>query len=116
MTERFITPQNPNLHGYHIYLNKSKKESRRKNYLLDFTPKTVHKIKLIIDWNVSNINSLFRDCHAIQEVQFIKFHRVDFKDISFMFANCKNLKKIHILIKYVTDNIFLFKFFIYICI
>ena len=104
MTERFITPQYPDLHGYHIYLNKSKKESRRKNFILDFTPKTVHKIKLIIDWNVSNINSLFRDCHAIQEVQFIRFHRVDFKDISFMFANCKNLKKIN-LAKLKTNNI-----------
>ena len=96
MTEKFINTEKPEMSGYHIYINKCKRELKNKKSTLDITTKKVHRIKIIIDRPISNISNLFSGCKGVREIEFKTFHRVDFEDLSFLFGRCENLSKVNI--------------------
>ena len=82
----------PNLKNlFHFYFNDDKKETK-KNYINK--NENISKIKIIIDYNVTTLDELFKDCNIIQEINFIRFNRKNVTNMSYMFHCCENLSKI----------------------
>ena len=67
---------------YHVYFNGNKEEIKRKNITKS---DKISKIKIIIDNEIKNIKELFRDRKYIKKINFIKFNRKDFEDMSGLF-------------------------------
>ena len=86
---------------YHIYFNNDIKEIK-KNYIND--KDKVAKIKIFIDYQVLSFSELFKDCKCIESINFIKFHRNNINDMSYMFCRCTSLKKLE-LSHFNTENV-----------
>ena len=55
----------------------------------------VSKIKIIIDYEVDSLDTLFYDCSIIKKINFIHFTRNNIKTISHMFKYCRDLVEIN---------------------
>ena len=86
---------------YHIYFNNNKEEIKR-NYFDE--EDNVTYIKIIIDYQINNFNSLFSELKCIKSVNFKKFYRNNIIDMSRMFWICSSLKEIN-LSNFNTDNV-----------
>ena len=93
--EKFININKDNF-IYHIYFNGNETEEINKIFIEQ--DENVTKIKVIIN-NIKNksLKGLFKECHCIQEIKFIRFNISDVKDMSEMFSQCLSLKKINFL-------------------
>ena len=54
----------------------------------------IKKIKIVIDYPVTSLKCLFKDCTGIRHINFIQFYRKNITDMSQMFYNCNNLEKL----------------------
>ena len=70
---------------YHIYFNYEIFEIQRNTFN---KRENVKKIKVLIDKEVKNINSLFQNIDCIEKINFIKFGRRDITDLSEIFYGC----------------------------
>ena len=77
---------------YHIYFNNNKKEMKR-NFISE--DDYVRKIKIILDYEVKSLFTLFQDCECIKKINFIKFYRNNITNMSYMFNNCSALEEIN---------------------
>ena len=73
---------------YHIYFNENNEEIKR-NYINK--NEKISKIKIIIDMEEKSLKELFKECHCVKQIKFIKFNRTDFTDYSYMFYSCSEL-------------------------
>ena len=76
---------------FHIYLNNNKKQI--KQYSLNEKDK-IEKIKIIIDFQISSFNQLFKNCKCIESISFKKFFRKNITNMSQMFYGNSSLKEI----------------------
>ena len=88
---KFINVCDKEKEYYHIYFDNSNEEVKR-NYLNE--NENIESIKIIIDYNVTTLDELFKDCNIIQEINFIRFNRKNVTNMSYMFHCCENLSKI----------------------
>ena len=86
---------------FHIYFNDSKNEIEN-NKLVENNK--VSKIKIIIDYQVKSLTSLFYNCDCIDSLSFKKFNRNNITDMSFMFFGCSSLKELN-LSNFNTNNV-----------
>ena len=89
----FINISKKNESNFHIYFNDNEKEIKIKT--IDKKDK-VNKIKIIIDYKIMSLSNLFRFCHCIKKVNFIKFNREDITNMSNMFHGCYSLKELNL--------------------
>ena len=87
---------------FHFYFNDDLIETKGNN--LDYINRTVSKIKIIINKKIKSVKGLFEMCECIEKINFIKFNRKDFIDMSYMFNGCTSLKELNF-IKFNTNNI-----------
>ena len=95
--------------NYHIYLNDNKVELKRKKIT---KAEKINKIILEIDYDIKSLRELFRERIYIKKINFIKFNRDDFTDMSSMFYGCESLEEINfskIKTSNVTDMSYMFK-------
>ena len=76
---------------YHIYFNDNEKEE---NIYRIERGNNIHKIKIIIDYQIISFSKLFFSCNCIRYIYFKKFNRNNINDMFRMFSGCKYLKKI----------------------
>ena len=62
------------------------------------------KIKIVIDYQVNSFFCLFQYCSCIESINFIKCHRNNIYDMSYMFDYCQSLKEIKFS-SFNTDNV-----------
>ena len=86
---------------FHIFFDDNKKEVER-NYVQ--TKDKISKVKIIIDSHVYSFHKLFEDCRCIKSIFFIKFHRKNINNMSFMFSGCSSLKTLN-LSNFHTENV-----------
>ena len=86
---------------YHIYLNNSKEEIKRKNLRKS---ENISKINIIIDYQILSFEFLFYCCDDIKSITFTKFYRNNVTNMKSMFNRCYNLKEINFA-KFNTDNV-----------
>ena len=86
---------------YHIYFDNNKEEINR--YKLRETD-NAKKIKIKIAHQITSFSGLFKYCHCIESINFIKFNRKNITDMSYMFDGCTSLKKISFT-NFNTDNV-----------
>ena len=55
----------------------------------------IKKKKIIIDYPVTSLKGLFKDCNSLKEINFIQFYRKNIVDMSQMFYNCTGLIKLN---------------------
>ena len=74
---------------FHIFFENKQKI----NYL---TKKIIKykAIKRIIDFQVKSFHILFSSCKCIKSINLKKFYRNDIDDMSFIFSNCYNTRRI----------------------
>ena len=73
---------------YHVYFNDNEKELFPQ-YKSSFKCEgKIKKVKLIINYEVKSLKGLFKGCRFIKKINFIKFSRKDINDTSEMFYNC----------------------------
>ena len=102
----FINISKNNKSYYHIYFNDGKEEIKRnKIYKAD----KVTKIRIIIDYEVKTIESLFSGCHCVKKINFIKFNRKDFTNMNRLFSGCSSLEELN-LSNFNTDNVKIMSF------
>ena len=89
----FINYEEEKKYFFHIYFNNEAKEVDR-NYLIK--DDNIEKIKIFIDENIKSINGLFQNCSCLKEINFLKFNRKDFTDMSNIFNGCESLIKLNI--------------------
>ena len=78
---------------YHIHFEGVIDEIKR-NYLEK--GEKVSKIKVTIDKDIKSLNGLFKYCGNIEKINFIFFHRNDFKDMSNLFTDCTSLINVNV--------------------
>ena len=66
----------------------------KRNYIA-LHEKKINKVRIIIHENVQTLKSLFQDMKHIEEINFIRYNRLDIHDVSNLFKNCTSLKKIY---------------------
>ena len=86
--------ENEEEENYHIYFDNSNEEIKRK--YLNKNDK-VKKIKIIIDYEVMSLRSLFAFCNSINTITFKKFYRNNITDMSDMFYFSSSIKEINFL-------------------
>ena len=64
----------------------------------------IKKIKIIIDYPVTSLKGLFKNCHCIASINFKQFYRKNISDMSQMFYNCASLIKLNMK-NFVTQNV-----------
>ena len=103
-TGKFINIDKKDDEFYHIYFNDNKIEIKKnkRNYLTE--EDNVSKIKVIIDYQVTSLNELFRYCKCIKIINFIKFNRNNINNMKSMFSSCTSLEKLNIS-NFNTDNV-----------
>ena len=85
----------------HIFFNDNEKEIKRKIITKE---DNIIKIKIIIDYKVKSFFFLFYGCKCIKKVNFIKFNKVDIKNMCCMFYGCSSLEEIN-LSNFKTNNV-----------
>ena len=90
-----------NDHHYHIYFNDDTKETRKSFFTKE---DNVSKIRLLLDHQIKNLDSLFENCKCIKTIKFIRFNKKDITTMNYMFRDCKSLEKID-LSNFCTDNV-----------
>ena len=98
--EKFMNIKDNDAFYFHIYFNDSKNEIKFNEL---FSYKFIRKIKVIIEFEFKLFNRLFKNCHNIQKIKFIKFNRKDITDITGIFRGCINVEEIN-LSKINTEN------------
>ena len=87
-----ITKENSKF--FHFYYNDDTEEVNKKEFFEFLViPKSVTKMKIIIDSHIKSFVGLFKGC-SIERINFIKFKRNNIYDMSEMFYECKQLKKL----------------------
>ena len=82
----------PRLKPYtHIYLNNSKEESER-NYIT--TEDKFRNVKIVIENIVKSLSFLFKECKCIKKIKFTKFCIKDINNMMSLFEDCSSLKEI----------------------
>ena len=89
---KIINYININKSYYHIYFNDSKEEINRNIITQE---DKVHKIKIIIDYEIKSFYNLFHKIKTLKKVNFIKFTNNDIYNMSRMFYNCSSLEEIN---------------------
>ena len=88
-SDNFINIDDENKSYYHIYFNNERKEVKKYNYN---EKDKINKIKIIIDYEVKTLDSLFESCNCIKSINFIKFNRNDINNMSKMFSKCQKIR------------------------
>ena len=70
---KFINVKENEKKYYHIYFNDDKEEFKNK-YFINEEDK-VSKIKIIIDYQATSLNELFKECNCIKSIDFKKYCR-----------------------------------------
>ena len=83
----FINYNNENEKYIHIYFNGDKQKEIKINYI-NKTDNNISKINIVIDYKMTSLKNLFKDCVCLKEISFLRFNRKNITDISFMFQNC----------------------------
>ena len=96
----FINIRDENKLYYHIYFNNKKEEIKRTFIIKD---DNIEKIHIIIDYQVTSFENLFRGISCIESIDFKKFYRNNIDNMSCMFFGCK-LKKLN-LSNFITNNV-----------
>ena len=110
---KFINIDNKdNENFYHIYFNDDSKETKQTYINKD---DQINKIKIIIDYEIKNLNKLFFECRCIERVNFIRCNRKDFTDMEDMFHNCESLKELNFNKNFNTDKVINMNGLIYRC-
>ena len=78
---------------FNIFFNNDKKIKKR-NTLNELDK--VEKIKIIIKYQVTSFEELFKDCECIESITFKKFYRNNITDMSYMFSGCISLKELNL--------------------
>ena len=94
---KFINISDESKKYYHIYIDKSKEELKKKN-------NKIKRIKIFIDYQVKSLRSLFYNCSCINSICFKKFNRINITDMAFMFFECSSLKELN-LSNFNTNNV-----------
>ena len=77
----FINYSKENEKYYHIYFNGDKQREMHRNYL-NQEDNNISKINVVIDYKVTTLKELFKDCNCLEEINFIRFNRKNIIDIS----------------------------------
>ena len=85
----------------HIYINDGKNE--KKGSIIEHKD-IIKKIKVVIDFEIKSLNSLFINFDNVVDIQCTKFNRKDITDMSKIFYGCKNLMTLNIE-NFKTDNV-----------
>ena len=86
---------------FHIYFNNSNKKINRLHLNKD---ENVSNIKVIIDYPVKELFSLFFFCDCVESISFKRFNRNNITNMSCMFMGCSSLKNLDLRI-FNTDNV-----------
>ena len=78
----------------HIYFNDNKEEEIKRYELKEND--IVHKINIIIDYQIVSFCGLFFGCECIESIYLKRFYRNNVNDMSGMFAKCPSLKEINL--------------------
>ena len=86
----FINYNEENKKYFHIFFNGDKSNEIDRNY---FYPdeKNISKINVVIDYKVTSLKELFKDCICLKEINFIRFNR---KNITVIYLVDVNLYQI----------------------
>ena len=76
---------------YHFYFNDNKEEITRNHY---YKQDKIKKIKILLDYDIKSLSSLFKYCKCIKSVNIKKFNREDITDMTEMFCRCRSLEEI----------------------
>ena len=87
---------------YHIYFNDNKEEISRNYY---YKKDEVKKIKILLDYEIKSLSSLFKCCKCIKSINIIKYNREDITDMSGMFSKCVALEEIDLSNLKINDSI-----------
>ena len=85
---------------FHFYFDDDENE-KKVTYV--YNNENVSKIKVIVNYPVINLNSLFYTCSIVRKIKFIKFRRNNIKNMSYMF-HCWNINEIKF-DKFNTENV-----------
>ena len=96
---KFINVKENEKKYYHIYFNDDKEEFKNK-YFINEEDK-VSKIKIIIDYQATSLNELFKECNCIKSIDFKKYCRK--KSFSKIFSRCSSLKELSLSYFYNND-------------
>ena len=77
---------------FHFYFNDD--EAEKKLASATCNDPNVKKIKVIIDYEVDNLDSLFYNCSITKKINFIEFPRNNIKSMKYMFSG-ENIKEIN---------------------
>ena len=98
--DNFIFYRLNNEKNIHIYVNGNKKEINEK----DISREEVKEIKIIIDYGIKSLEGLFKGCHGIKKINFIRFFIRDITNMSKMFYDCRHLEELD-LSNFKTENV-----------
>ena len=76
---------------YHFYFNDNKEEITR-NYF--YKQDKVKKIKILLDYEIESLSSLFKYCKCIKSINIKKYNREDITDLTEMFSRCRSLEEV----------------------
>ena len=97
---KFINVKENEKKYYHIYFNDDKEEFKNK-YFINEEDK-VSKIKIIIDYQATSLNELFKECNCIKSIDFKKYCRKK-RSFSKIFSRCSSLKELSLSYFYNND-------------
>ena len=80
---------------YHIYFNEGNEENKRLNKNYIFEEDKAAKIIIKIDFQVSSLYELFKECDTIESINFKRFNRNNITNMAGMFFGCSPLKNIY---------------------
>ena len=91
--DKFINIDKGNENYYHIYFNDNTEEI--KSYKINESDK-VTKIKIVVDYHVKSLKSLFNKCQCIESINFKRFYRKDINNMHSIFYRCSALKEMNL--------------------
>ena len=90
---KFINFEEEDEPFYHIYFNNNANETKIKYLNQGDNVKT---IKVIIDYEVTSLSGLFKQCDCIKKIDFKNFYKNNIIDMKEMFFGCYYLKELNI--------------------
>ena len=68
------------------------KEEITRNYF--YKQDKVKKIKILLDYEIESLSSLFKYCKCIKSINIKKYNREDITDLTEMFSRCRSLEEV----------------------
>ena len=78
---------------FHIYVNGEERFGQKRNYINKNEKVTYFKV--VIDYEIKNLNHLFNNCVFVKAINFKHFERNNITKMSHMFYKCSSLTKLN---------------------